>query len=170
MRDQRTSPLVRSWIGALEHSFETVDVRGAKAGAAFQNWFEVNQSRQKARRGRLAQAAAFVPPPVWLFLTAGGLLMLVFVGFFADSRERRSAQALLIVTITSMVVASLLLVRFLDNPYEGGPGSIQPSAMRETLRALRAEHGAREPGVPLPCDPRGRPLPGTQVPRPVTEA
>lgn len=170
MRDQRTSPLVRSWIGAVEHSFQIVDVRGGKQSAAFQNWATVNQARQNGRRGRLAQAAPFVPPPVWFFLIAGGLLVIVFVGFFADSRERRSSQTLLIVTMTTMIVASLLLVRFLDNPYEGGPGSIQPSAMRETLRALRAEHGSREPGVPLPCDRRGRPLPGTRLPQPVTEA
>ena len=39
-------------------------------------------------------------------------------------------------SVTTMVVASLLVVRFLDRPYTNASGSIKPTAMTATLRQM----------------------------------
>ena len=70
--------------------------------------------------GRIHAAQGVIPTPLWivLFLTAG--VIGVFMLFFADSGERAKTQALLIGSVVSVVVAMLLLLSFLDNPYYGG--------------------------------------------------
>lgn len=40
--------------------------------------------------------------------------------FFADSGERAIVQALLIGSVTAVVVLTLLVLRVLDNPYQPG--------------------------------------------------
>jgi hypothetical protein len=160
MAHRRTSRVVRQWIGELERGFEAVQVRGAKATDAYTQWFQDNEARQRGRRGRLAEAKPFVPPPVWFVLILGGALAIVFVGFFADSRERRLSQAMLMAAITTMVASSLLLVAFLDRPYRNQPGSIRPTAMRESIDSTVQEYRFRHPGAALPCDGHGLPRPG----------
>src|ERR671933_521661 len=117
MRENRQSRAVRQWVRTLERDFEAVDVRGAKTEAAFNNWFDQTQQRAKGRRGRLDEAAPLVPPIVWLFLIIGGAVVISFVGYFADRRERRLSQAGMVAAVTTMVVASLLMVQFLDYPF-----------------------------------------------------
>jgi hypothetical protein len=59
--------------------------------------------------------------------------------------------------VTTMVVAGMLVVRFLDRPYTNASGSIKPTAMTTTLRQIEqrnAESGARAARL---CGERGRP-------------
>ena len=98
-----------------------------------------------------------VPTPLWivLFLTAGviGLFML----FFADSGERAKTQALLVGSVVSVVAATLLLLSFLDNPYYGGVGALQPVAMKRTEVLLAKERALVGQTTPLPCNASGDP-------------
>ena len=162
MRENRQSPTVQGWVRALERDFAAVDVRGAKADAAFNSWFDQTQQRAKARRGRLDEAAPLVPPIVWLFLILGGAVVVSFVGYFADRRERRLSQAGMICAVATMVVVSLLMVQFLDHPFDEQSGSIRPTAMAESLATMDAEDAVVTPGVRPRCDPRGGALPGAQ--------
>jgi len=155
MRENQQSRSVRGWIRGLERDFEAVEVRGVKAEAAFANWFDQTQQRAKARRQRLDEAAPFVPPIVWLFLIFGGIVVIAFVGYFADRRERRFSQTGMIFAVTTMVVASLLMVRFLDSPYDDQSGSIKPNAMAESLATMNGEDAAVTPGVHPRCDRQG---------------
>ncbi|MFL5820949.1 MAG: hypothetical protein ACJ76S_09755 [Solirubrobacteraceae bacterium] len=159
MRDNRRSPVVDGWVDRLERGFQRVHGNNETVGAAIQNWFTQTDARQTARRNRLVEAAPFVPTAVWFFLIVGGLLQIGFVLFFADNRERVSAQAMLVSAVTVFVVASLVMIHLLDTPYTEQSGSVEPTAMRQTLRSIELERRRRhEPGG-FPCDQRGRPAP-----------
>jgi hypothetical protein len=150
MRDGRQSGLVRGWLRRIDRTFVGVRPRTASQGAAFSDWMDQGSDREIGRRGRLAEAEPLVPWLVWVFLVAGGVIVVTFTAFFADSRERRLSQAMLMLAVSTMVTSSLLVIAFLDRPYHSD--SIKPSAMETTL----AEVEPRDPGDP-PCDGNGRP-------------
>jgi hypothetical protein len=77
--------------------------------------------------------------------------------FFADSGERAVVQALLIGTVVSVIVTMLILLQFLDDPFHGGVGSLQPVAMERTLLVIDEEREVAGDDGPLPCDARGNP-------------
>jgi hypothetical protein len=54
-----------------------------------------------------------------------------------------------------MVAAALLLVRFLDHPYEDQSGSVKPEEMERTLANMERER----PGFSAPCAANGDPRP-----------
>lgn len=97
-----------------------------------------------------------MPEPLWLALVLGAILLIVFMCFFADRSEAFFVQAMMIGAITAVVLAGLLVIRFLDRPYENSTGSIKPDAMRQTLRLIERE--ARSHRLRAPCEDQGRPL------------
>ena len=157
MHHNRRSLVVDGWVDRLERRFQRVGGANETVGAAIQNWFSQTDARQTARRERLAEAAPFVPTTVWFFLIVGGLLQIGFVLFFADNSERVMAQAMLVSAVTVFVVASLVMIHFLDSPYTGQSGSVEPSAMTQTLRSVEAERRRRHGAGGYPCDDRGQP-------------
>jgi hypothetical protein len=76
-----------------------------------------------------------------------------FAMFFADRREGFIVQGSLIAAIAALVVSGLLLVWFLDHPYENRSGSIKPDEMERQLVIVEAEHRDVAP----PCDEDGQP-------------
>lgn len=157
MRDGRRDPLVTRWASGLEHDFQRVRVTGAVPAAAASNWFDQTDLRQRGRTGRISESQPLVPALVWMFLIIGGAVVVGFTFFFADRRERPIAQAGLLVAITTFVVASLVMVHFLDNPYENRSGSIKPTEMRVILTAIRSEQARQGTLGSVRCDPGGRP-------------
>lgn len=159
MRENRRSAVVDGWVSRLERSFQRVNGDTETVGAAIQNWFNQNDTRQTARRKRLAEAAPFVPSTVWFFLILGGLLEIGFVLFFADNTERVAAQAMLVSAVTVFVMASLIMIHVLDSPYTGQSGSVEPVAMKQSVRSIELERRARRGSGALPCTPGGRSVP-----------
>jgi hypothetical protein len=51
----------------------------------------------------------------------------------------------MIASVALLVVSALILVRFLDTPYEDRNGSIKPSAMARALALMEAEYQGRDP-------------------------
>ena len=96
-----------------------------------------------------------IPTPLWLVLYVTALLIVGFMLFFADSAERAVVQAALIGTVVAVMVATILLIRFLDNPYQGGVGSLKPVAMERTLRLLDQERRIIGDTTPPPCNAHG---------------
>jgi hypothetical protein len=88
--------------------------------------------------------------PLWFALGIGAMFTLVYMVAQADRKENLLIQALPIAFVSGLVTAGLLVVVFLDNPYSGGNGSINPTEMTRTLE--RIDHG-----VNAPCDARGHP-------------
>jgi hypothetical protein len=152
LEDGRRSGVVEHWVAALRDTYDDLDTRTPKQQAAFAHLLDVTQARGDARRERLSAATPFVPDPVWAVLLLGGLVTIMFVALFADRREPARIQVALIASVAAMVVAGLLLVRFLDHPYGGTSGSIEPTEMERTVSILERTY----PGERL-CDARGRP-------------
>jgi hypothetical protein len=157
MRDGRESPVVDGWLARFEQTVDGIQVRGDEQRVAYEHWFGQGDERQEGRRGRLAEAQPLVPSLVWLALLFGGALIVAYMCFYADPAERAVVQAMMIGGVTTMVVAGLLVVWFLDRPYENASGSIKPTSMTRTLQRMEAEASASELGVAELCDERGRP-------------
>ena len=88
-----------------------------------------------------------------LFFTAA--VIFAYMLFFADSGERAVVQALLMGTVVAVIVSTLLLLQFLNNPFHDGVGGLRPDAMERTLKIIDEELSANEHRMQLPCDARG---------------
>ena len=158
MADERSSPLVEDWASRAARDFERTRLSGAVAAGAEQSWFTGTDTLQRGRRGRLAEASHFVPTAIWFLLIAGGLVVIGYVFLFADARERRLPQAMMIIAVTTAVTASLLMVAYLNQPYGSHEGSIEPHAMRDVLKTMERERRARSSRISPSCDADGRPV------------
>jgi hypothetical protein len=156
MRDERESPLVNGWLTRIEQTIDAVQVNGEKQQVGYGHWFDQAADRREGRRGRLAEAEPLVPPLVWLALFLGGALIVTYMCFYADPAEPAFVQALMMGGVTTMVVAGMLVVRFLDRPYANASGSIKPAAMTMTVRLMEEESRASNAGAARLCDERGR--------------
>ena len=64
---------------------------------------------------------------VGVLATGLGIMM-----FFVDSGEATVVQEVHVGSVTVVAVLLLLLTRFLDHPFQDGPGGLQPTAIRRT--------------------------------------
>src|SRR3954447_2235747 len=143
LREGGGSPVVDARVSAMEESAEQTPVNGAKQAAAFEHWFTSNEERRQGRQGRIGEADGLVPPVVWLILIIGAAVVIASVALFADRAETAVTQAALVAAVAIIVVSGLVLVRFLDKPYEDKSGSIRPTAMARTLAQMEREHRSR---------------------------
>ena len=74
-----------------------------------------------------------------MILIIGAVVVIASVALFADREEAAVTQAALAAAVAIIVVSGLVLVRFLDQPYEDKSGSIQPTAMKRTLLLMETE-------------------------------
>ena len=98
-----------------------------------------------------------IPTPLWIVLFFISIVIFVFMLFFADSGEGAVTQAVLMGSVASVIVAMLLLIRFLDSPFHEGVGGVKPVAMERTLRIIDESLQAAGVRVSPPCDARGAP-------------
>ena len=75
--------------------------------------------------------------------------------FFADSGEARVVQAVQVGSVTIVMVVLLMLIRFLDHPFQDGTGGLQPTAMQRTLSLLETELKDVGDRAPAPCNEVG---------------
>jgi Protein of unknown function (DUF4239) len=155
MREGGTSSIVDSRVSAMEESAEQIPVNDAKQAAAFEHWFAVNEERRHGRQGRIGRAEGLVPPVIWLILILGAVVVIASVALFADREEAAVMQAAMVAGVAIIVVSGLVLVRFLDKPYEDKSGSIRPTAMERTLAQMEREHRARGQAVIRCADSAG---------------
>ena len=155
MRDGTQTDAMNPWGVALFRSLRSVEPRTASQQAAYSKWLDQRLDREAARATRIHGASSVIPTPLWLVLYVTALLIVAFMLFFADSGEPAVVQGMLIGTVVAVMVATILLIRFLDNPYRGGVGSLQPVAMQRTLRLLDQERRIVGDTTPVPCDARG---------------
>jgi hypothetical protein len=156
MRHGSESALVTAWLLRIEQTIDGIQVAGEKQRVAYDHWFEQAAERREGRRGRLDAAEPLVPTLVWLALFLGGALIIAYMCFYADPAEPFFVQALMMGAVTTMVVAGLLVVRFLDHPYANASGSIKPTTMTMTLRRMEDEDRTSAGAAQL-CDERGTP-------------
>jgi hypothetical protein len=154
MKEGERSQLVQIWVNRFQGDLKQLRPETPAEESAFLQLLDQQDKRTDARRARLSEANRALPAPVWFFLFLGAFITIGFALFFADRREHFIVQGSLIAAITALVVSGLLLVWFLDHPYENQSGSIKPDEMERQLVIVQAEHR----DVPPPCDESGRPL------------
>src|SRR5512132_1536665 len=155
MKEGRRSPVVQTWVNRFQGELKQLHPETPGQEAAFLQLLEQQDKRTDARRARLSEANRALPAPVWLFLGLGAFVTVGFALFFADRREHFIVQGSLIAAIAALVVSGLLLVWFLDHPYENRSGSIKPDEMERQLVIVEDEHKNAVP----PCDEDGQPTP-----------
>ena len=155
MADGEESALVGHWIEEIETTIDETPIDGARSEVALAHWLDEMTERREGRRARLAEAASDIPDPVWLMLIVGSLVTVLYILVFADRRERWWVQAAMMGTITGLVVSSLLVIDFLDDPFIEDGAYIPPDEMTTTVRLFEEEF-AGGPTVAIPCDEQGR--------------
>lgn len=154
MKNGDRSPVVQTWVNRFQGALKQLHPESPREEAAFLQLLEQQDNRTDARRARISEANRTLPEPVWFLLGLGALITIGFAFFFADRRERFIVQGSLIAAITALVVSGLLLVWFLDHPYENRSGSIKPDEMERQLVIVELEHKS----VARPCDAGGHPV------------
>jgi amino acid transporter len=143
------------WGVALFRTVGAADPKTATEQSAYDKWLDRTADREESRRDRAHGAVGVIPGPLWFVLFFTSAVILAFMLFFADREERAVVQSMLIGSVVAVICAMLLLIRFLDNPLQGGYGGLRPVAMERTLRILDQGRRRVGDGAPLPCDERG---------------
>ena len=158
MQDGTQTDAMNPWGVALLRTLRAVEPHTASEQAAYSKWLDQRLDRETARSARIHGATGVIPAPLWLVLYITAAMIVGFMLLFADSGERAFVQAVLIGTVVVVMTVTLLLIRFLDNPYRAGLGSLRPTAMERTLVLLEQERGVVGDSTPMPCDARGAEL------------
>jgi hypothetical protein len=158
MEDGSIGNELNPWGIAMFSKLSDIEPGAASEESAFDKWFEQTSVREGARQDRLHGAEGIIPTPLWMVLLLSAAAGIVFMHFFADSAERAVVQALQIGVVVGLMAATLLLIRFLDRPFESGIGGIEPVAMERTLDILENEAAGLGEREDLPCDSNGEPL------------
>lgn len=153
-----SSVLVDDLAGSIEDTIGEIRTTDDVQRTAVSDVFDEANARERGRDARLAEADGRVPLPVWIVILLGGVGVLAYVLLFADPRERFVSQAVMVGSVTTIIVGGLLLVYILSHPYRDAEGSVQPTAMRHTIDLIEHDPAFTEGGFPHRCDARGRPL------------
>jgi hypothetical protein len=145
------------WGVSLFRTLEDVEPSSASEQSAYDKWLEETSTREQARQDRIHGAVGVIPTPLWIVLFFISIVIFVYMLFFADSGERALTQAVLMGSVTAVIVLMLLLLNFLDNPFHSDVGGLRPVAMERTLRITDEALGAIGSEVLIPCDPEGNP-------------
>jgi hypothetical protein len=156
MRHGRSSPLVDYWIARYRGEFTRLQVHSLRQQAAFQDLLTLANNRTAGRQQRLADDYPTVPTPLWLSLLLGGCISVALQLGMADPRERFRVLGLMIAGFAAVVATGLLVVYFLDHPFQPHIGGIQPGAMRHALVLMRE----LTPRLHILCSATGEPLTG----------
>ena len=148
---------VNPWGVAMFQTVHDTDPQSSSEQAAFGKWLDQTSDREQARLDRLHGAEGIIPWPLWAALIFTAVVICIFMMFFADSGEPPLVQAIQVGSVTLVMVVLLLLIRFLDHPFQEGVGGLQPTAMDRTLTLLEVElQGVGDRGV-VPCNRLGVP-------------
>ena len=96
-----------------------------------------------------------MPTPLWIALFFISAIVLVYIFGFADSGERAWVQGLFMGSVVAVITTMLLLLSFLDDPFRGDIGGLEPQAMERTERLIDQQLAAVGADVVLPCDDAG---------------
>jgi hypothetical protein len=150
---------INPWGVELFRTLKTVQPKTAGEQAAYGKWLDQTSDREAARSDRVHGAVGVIPAPLWLLLFFSATIIFVYMLFFADSGERAVVQAMLMGSVVAVIVAMLILLRFLNTPFHPGIGGVRPVAMERTLVILDQERREANRNEPLPCDASGSPAP-----------
>jgi hypothetical protein len=146
---------INTWDDELFRTLRDVNPDTPAEQAAYEQWLDQRSEREEARQERALGEQGVIPGPLWFVLLLSAAIVLGFALLFADRGEGAFVQATLVGAVTAMLVAGLLVVHFLDYPYNPGSGSLQPTAMQESLRNIDETAQFLELDLPDLCDESG---------------
>ena len=152
--------IVNPWGVATFRTLKTVEPKSASEQAAYAKWLDQRSDRENARSDRTHGAEGVIPVPLWIVLLISAVTIFVFMLFFADSAEGVGVQATMMGGVAIVISSTLLLLWFLDHPYNTGIGSLRPVAMERAIRILDQEAANVSGKLTIPCDERGIPTGG----------
>src|SRR3954449_10640539 len=144
-----------TWGGAIFRTLRRVNARTFTEQTAYDKYLDRMADREQARADRTHGADGVIPESLWITLFCIAVVIFGFVLFFADSGERWYAQAALMFSVISVIVATMLLIHSLNDPVHAGFGGLKPVAMQRTLRVLAKDRAFVGDHSPVPCDARG---------------
>jgi hypothetical protein len=154
MEANKLGDTMNPWAVTLFRTLKTVQPQSNSEQAAYSKWLDQTSDREAARSDRIHGAVGVIPTPLWIVLFFISGVIFLYMLFFADSGEGPFTQAMLMGSVTSVIVLMLLLLNFLDTPFHQGVGELKPVAIQRTLRIMDQELKIVGP-VPIPCDARG---------------
>ena len=146
---------VNPWGIAMFETIKAAEPDSPTEEAAYSKWLDQTSDREQARLDRLHGAEGNIPWPLLAALIFTAIVIFVFMMFFADSGEPKRVQAVQVGSVTVVMVVLLLLIRFLDHPFQDGAGGLQPTAMQRTLTLLEHELAGVGDREPPPCNAVG---------------
>ena len=126
-------PDLNPWGVQLFRTLRTVVPKTAAEQAAYSKWLDQTSDREQARLDRVQAGAGVIPGPLWLILFVTGILVALYAFLFADPAEHFLPPGVIAGTIAAMLAISVLVIRFLDNPYTPGLGTLKPTEMQRVL-------------------------------------
>lgn len=154
MRNGKRSSMVDAWVHTIETTIDKATVETPKQETGLDKFFDETLEREKGRRGRLIEAQGVIPPPLSAMLYISALVIIGYVLLLGSTKERAIVQGLQVAAVTSFIVISLLLVNFLNHPFRGDSGSLEPTSMQFGLHEMERDGGS---ALTLPCDATGHP-------------
>ena len=150
-------PAFNPWGIPLFEAFKTVKpTTPAQQNGTYPKWLDLTSDREEARLDRVQAGNHVIPTPLWVLLFVTAVLVFVFSFLFADRSEGLLPQAVIAGTLVAMLVTSLLVIRFLDQPYSKGVGGLKPTDMTRVLGQIDLASKQLGLHVPIPCDAAGR--------------
>lgn len=143
------------WSLTMLRTLQTANPRSASEQAAYGKWFDQRSDRENGRADRIHGGEGVIPTPVWIVLLLASGVIFVYMLFFADSAERAIVQATMMGGVAVVITSTLLLLVFLDHPYESGVGGLRPLAMERALTQIRQERAFLRTRIIIPCDAQG---------------
>ena len=122
-------------------TLRTTEPRSASEQTAYAKWFDQRSDREDGRADRIHGGEGVIPLPVWIVLLIASGVIFIYMLFFADSAERAIVQATMMGGVAVVITSTLLLLVFLDHPYESGTGGLRPVAMERALAQIGAGEG-----------------------------
>jgi hypothetical protein len=155
MEEGTQGDAINPWGVSLFRTLQEVEPESASEQSAYDKWLEQTSAREEARLDRIHGAVGVIPSPLWIVLFFISAVIFVYMLFFADRAERAVTQALLMGAVTAVITMMLLLLNFLDKPFQTGVGGLQPVAMERALRIVDEALVAADVDVRIPCDEEG---------------
>jgi hypothetical protein len=148
---------INPWGVRMFLTLQAAEPQTPSQEAAYGKWLDQTSDREAARIDRIHGAVGVIPTPLWVVLAFISAVIFVFMLFFADRSEGALTQAVLMGSVATVIVAMLLLIRFLDSPFHEGVGGVRPVAMERALDIIDQALSAANRRVPPPCDASGNP-------------
>jgi hypothetical protein len=150
---------INPWGVKLFQTLQTVKPQTATEQSAYDKWLDQTSARELARLDRIHGAVGVIPTTLWIVLFFVASMIFAFMLFFADHGERALVQGMLIGSVVSVLVALMLLLYALNQPFHAGIGGLRPVAMERSLRIADEAMSSIGITVQLPCNALGGPIP-----------